>query len=247
MKAINKKILVTGGGSGIGFSIAKAFAAKGNQLILAGRNEDKLKKAVVSIPNASYIVCDVSNQNDVKLLVKKIKEEYGGIDILVNNAGVAQPHSLTETAGLYENAKYEMEINFLSVVRLTEELLPTLIKRDEAAIINIQSILSYLPSLNIATYSASKAALHSYSQALRLALEKTHPQIKLFEVFPPYVDTEMARAIQSDKLSPEEVANDIVEAVEKNEFAIRNGKTKNLYQLYLQSPENALKVLNGVD
>jgi len=247
MKVQNKTILITGGGSGIGFAIAQAFEGKGNRLILAGRNETKLKSASSQLTNTSYIVCDVSNEDEVRQLVQVVKKEYGGIDILVNNAGVVQPQSLVDSTDIYQKAKYEIEVNFLSVVRLTEKILPLLVDRSEAAIINIQSIVSYLPALNIATYSASKAALHSYSQALRLALETTTPHVKVFEVFPPYVDTEMARAIETEKLQPEEVAQDILYAVQHEEYAIRNGKTKNLYESFLQSPEEALKALNSIE
>ena len=246
MNIQNKKILITGGGSGIGFAIAKAFSEKGNQIILAGRNEEKLEKASLSLKNTSYIVCDVSDDRDVKNLVKQINENFRGIDILVNNAGVAKPQPLISPDGIYENAKYEMEINYLSVLRLTERLLPFLKASHEAAIINIQSIVSYSPNSNIATYSATKAALHSYSQSLRLVLQKTNPHIKVFEVFPPFVDTDLTKGLETEKMSPTEVAQDILASVSKDEYAIRNGKTKNIYQLFLQSPEDALNKINGI-
>ncbi len=246
MNTQNKKVLITGGGYGIGFSIAQAFAAKGNQLILTGRKEDKLKAAVAQLPNASYIVGDVTNEQDVTALVKQVKEQYGGIDILVNNAGTGLPQPLDASVNIYESAKYEIELNYLSVVRLTELLLPVLKASKEAAIINIESIVSYVPSAGLATYSATKAALHSYSQSLRIALQKSAPQIKVFEVFPPFVDTDLIRSYDVEKLPPSEVADDIINALEKEEFAIRNGKTKELYQLFTQSPEQALNALNGL-
>jgi len=96
----------------------------------------------------------------------------------------------------------------------------------EAAIINIESIVSYLPATVIATYSATKAALHSYSQSLRLVLKRTHPHVKLFEVFPPFVDTDMTKGFTAEKLSPDEVAQDIFNALQKNEYAVRPGRTK---------------------
>jgi uncharacterized oxidoreductase len=200
----------------------------------------------LSLKNTSYIVCDVSDERDVNNLVRQIGENYRGIDILVNNAGVAKPQPLVSPDGIYENAKYEMEINYLSVLRLTERLLPFLKASREAAIINIESIVSYSPNSNIATYSATKAALHSYSQSLRLVLHKTNPHIKVFEVFPPFVDTDLTKGLETDKMSPEEVAQDVLASVSKDEYAIRNGKTKNIYQLFLQSPEDALNKINGI-
>ena len=245
MNTQNKKILVTGGGRGIGLSIAKAFAAqKGNQLILVGRSEETLKTAITKVPNSSYIVGDVSDEKDVENIVRVVKELHGGLDILVNNAGVGSPKPLVNSTDIVTTARYEMEINYFSVLRLTEQLLPILQKSKEAAIINIESIVSYAPNVNIATYSATKAALHSYSQSLRWALQKEGSQVKIFEVFPPFVDTDLTKGFEADKLSPDEVAKDIIEALEKNEYAIRNGGTKDLYQLFRQSPEEALKALN---
>lgn len=247
MNIQNKKVLVTGGGSGIGFAIAKAFADKGNQVILFGRTEDRLKAAVAQLHNASYIVGDVTSENDVLQLVKQVKENYGSLDILVNNAGTGRPQPLDASQGIYETAKFEIEINYLSVLRLTELLLPVLKASREAAIINIQSIVSYVPNTFLATYSATKAALHSYSQSLRIVLQQSAPHVKVFEVFPPYVDTDLAKGIEADKLAPSEVADDITQAVENELYAVRNGKTKDLYQLFRQSPEEALKVLNTAE
>jgi len=245
MNIQNKKVLVTGGGSGIGFSIAKAFADKGNQVILFGRTEDRLKAAVAQLSNASYVVGDVTSEKDVLELVKQVKENYDGIDILVNNAGTARLQPLDASVNIYDTAKFEIEINYLSVLRLTELLLPTLKARKEAAIINIQSIVSYVPNAFIATYSATKAALHSYSQSLRLTLEKSAPNVKVFEVFPPFVDTDLTKGFEANKLTPAEVADDIIRSVESDSYAVRNGITKDLYQLFRQSPEEALISLNN--
>jgi uncharacterized oxidoreductase len=215
-------------------------------VILAGRNEEKLKTAVAALDHATYIVCDVADEKDVTNLVQQVQNIYGGIDILVNNAGVGKPQPLDASNGIYETAKYEMEINYFGVLRLTEQLLPFLKASKEAAIINIQSIVSYVPNAYLATYSATKAALHSYSQSLRLTFQKSSPHIKVFEVFPPFVDTDLTKGFDVEKLSPAEVAQDIINAIEKDDYAIRNGNTKLLYQLFHQSPEEALKSLNGV-
>lgn len=247
MNIENKTILITGGATGIGFSIAKKLSGKGNQLILAGRREDKLKEAVAQLPGTSYVVADVTNEADVENLVKQVTTKFGGLDILVNNAGVVTAYPLDSENGVYEKAKFEMDLNYLSVVRLTEKLLPSLKASKEAAIINIESLVSYLPATVIATYSATKAALHSYSQALRLVLQRTHPHVKLFEVFPPFVDTDMTKEFTAEKLSPDEVAQNIFDALQKNEYAVRPGITKEVYFSFLQSPEATLKQFNGVE
>lgn len=247
MNTENKTILITGGGTGIGFSIAKKLSGKGNSIVLAGRREDKLKSAAAQLPNASYVVADVTKEADVENLVQQVKKQFGGLDILVNNAGVVTAYPLDSEDGVYEKAKFEMDLNYLSVVRLTEKLLPLLKASRDAAIINIESIVSYLPATVIATYSATKAALHSYSQSLRLVLQKTNPSVKVFEVFPPFVDTDMTKDFTADKLSPDEVALDIYNALQHNDYSVRPGSTKEVYQSFLQSPEVTLKKFNGVE
>jgi len=245
MNIQHKTALITGGGAGIGLAIAKAFSEKGIRTILTGRNEERLKKAVKEVKDSTYIVGDVSNEKDVARLVQEIKGLKSGLDILVNNAGVGNPQPLDSADGIYEKAKYEMEINYFSVLRLTEKLLPVLKASGDGAIVNIQSIVSYVPNVHIATYSATKAALHSYSQSLRLTLERAGIPIKVFEVFPPFVDTDLTKGFDIEKLSPKVVADDIVEALEKDQYAIRNGNTKGLYQAFRQSPEEALALVNG--
>ena len=247
MNIENKTILITGGGTGIGFSIAKKLSGKGNSIVLAGRREDKLKAAAAQLQNTSYIVADVTKDTDVENLVQQVKKQLGGLDILVNNAGVITAYPLDSEDGVYEKAKFEMDLNYLSVVRLTEKLLPLLKASKDAAIINIESIVSYLPATVIATYSATKAALHSYSQSLRLVLQKTNPSVKVFEVFPPFVDTDMTKGFDADKLSPDEVALDIYNALQNNDYHVRPGRTKEVYQSFLQSPEITLQKFNGIE
>src|SRR5438132_11838141 len=110
MNIENKTILITGGGTGIGFSIAKVLSGKGNRLILAGRREDKLQNAVARLSQASYIVCDITNETEVNKLVQQVISKYGGLDILVNNAGVVTAHPFDSVEGVYEKAKLEMHL-----------------------------------------------------------------------------------------------------------------------------------------
>ncbi|WP_306350608.1 SDR family oxidoreductase [Flavobacterium sp. '19STA2R22 D10 B1'] len=244
MNVEHKKIVITGGGSGIGLAMAKIFSEKGNQVIITGRNEEKLKKAIQTLKNTTYVVSDVSKEADVEQLVQKIKNEHQGIDILINNAGVLTPQGPDEGDDLLKNARYEMEVNYFSVVRLTQVLLPLLKESKEAAIVNVASVLSYLPLANVATYSASKAALHSYSQSLRTVLGQKGFSIKVFEVFPHFTETEMTEGLDIPMMSSEAVAQDVLEGLENDLYAIRNGQTKDIYQMMLKSPEDTLRLIN---
>lgn len=246
MTTTNNTVLVTGGGSGIGFEIARRFLAAGNNIILTGRNEAKLKEAVAQLSGAEYLVADVTNRAEVANLVIQLTSTYPNLNILVNNAGKAYKHLLDQAVDTQALAREEMETNYLAAVHLTDLLLPHLKQQQEAAIINISSIVGFVPALSIPTYSASKAALHSYTQALRLTLAGTAPQVRIIEVMPPLVDTAFAAALQGDKIKPRQVADELWTALENNQTEVHVAGTAKLYELFLQSPAAAARALNGI-
>lgn len=246
MNVHHNTVLITGGGSGIGFETAKAFAEAGNLVIISGRNETKLRKAAATLNNVAAIPCDITREEEVDQLVHRIRSEYGNLNVLVNNAGVAHEYMFAPDAGAFAKAQEEIGTNYLSNIRLTEKLLPLLRQQPEAAIINISSITAYTPGASVPTYSASKAALHSYTQSLRLLLSRTS-NIKVFEVLPPLVDTDFSRQLSGDKMPASQVAKDILEGLSNDVFEIRSGFTATFYQLYLQSPDKAFRILNHID
>jgi uncharacterized oxidoreductase len=163
MNITNKTVLITGGGSGIGFEIAKLLSEKNNQVIITGRSEDRLQKAAAQLKNVKIIAADITDEASVEKLVAQINNDYGKLDVLINNAGNADLNNLAKETNTYQKAKVEFDTNFFAVLRLTDKLLPVLRSQDEAAIVNVSSILAYVPASDIPTYSASKAALHSYT------------------------------------------------------------------------------------
>jgi uncharacterized oxidoreductase len=141
-----------------------------------------------------------------------------------------------------------METNYIAPIRLTDKLLPLLKKQKEAAVVNVTSIVAFAPSRNITTYSASKAALHHYTRTLRLTMEKASPNVRVFELMPPLVNTDFSKEIGGENgIAPGVVANDLLQALESNQYEIHVGNTANLYQLSLASPAEALKAMNGVE
>nr|WP_314896446.1 SDR family NAD(P)-dependent oxidoreductase [uncultured Flavobacterium sp.] len=244
MKTTNNTVLISGGSAGIGFEIAKLLSEKGNHVIITGRNEERLKQAAAKLKNVSAIVSDVSNPEDVERLVKQINNDFPQLNILINNAGRALIYDITaENINAYEKAEDEMLTNYLSVIRLNEKLLPLLKKQASATIVNVSSVVAFVPG-SLVTYSASKAALHSYTQSLRLALEQ-ETKIKVFELMPPLVDTELSAPIGGKNgISPTVVAEQFVAGLEQNEFEIRVGQTEDMYRLYLSSPEEAFQLMN---
>ncbi|MFV5699769.1 SDR family oxidoreductase [Flavobacterium sp. ZT3R17] len=245
MKTTKNTVLITGGGSGIGFEMAKLFSKNHNKVIIIGRNEERLKQAVSELNNTYYLVADITNEFDTNVLVEKIKEEYPDLNLLVNNAGRAILHHFaTENANAFENASEEIATNYLSVIRLTEKLLPVLKNKPESAIVNVSSVVSYVASYILPTYSASKAALHSYTLSLRNHLKNT--TVKIFEIMPPLVDTPFSKEIGGENgIHPEIVANDLLYGLYENKFEIHVGNTANIYQLFLSSPNDALDLLNA--
>lgn len=245
MKTNNNTILITGGGSGIGFEIAKLFSQNGNKIIITGRNEERLQKAAASLENTTAIAADITSEEDVNQLVEKVKQDFPELNVLINNAGNASYYNLVAPeVNAYEKASEEMDTNFLSVIRLTEKLLPVLKSQESAAVVTVSSIVAFAPRKELSSYGASKAALHSYSQSLRLALEKTSG-VKVFELMPPLVNTEFSKEIGGENgIAPAVVAEDLFKAFEEDTYEIHVGNTANIYKLFLSSPQMALEAMN---
>jgi uncharacterized oxidoreductase len=244
MKTSQNTILVTGGSAGIGFEIAKLFAENGNRVIITGRNSERLERAALRIPGATAIAADVSNAGQVDQLVERIYAEFPELNLVVNNAGRAVLTNLAEGQDTFENASDEMLTNYLSVIRLNEKLLPLLKQQEEAAIVNVTSIVAFAPGQRLATYAASKAALHSYSMTLRLALAK-ETRVKVFELMPPLVNTDFSKPIGGENGIPaSEVAEELYHGLLTDEYEIHVGQTKYIYNLSRTSPEDALLAMN---
>lgn len=244
MNIINKTVLITGGSAGIGFQTAKLLSEKGNKVIITGRNETTLQKAAGSLNNVSYFVSDVTKEEDVNGLIDHLNQYYPELDVLINNAGNAFAYNLSADAGAFDKASSEMTTNYFAVIRLTEKLLPLLSKQPEAAIVNVTSIVVFAPNTFISTYSASKAALHSYTQSLRHTLAAT-TKIKVFDLMPPLVNTEFSKAIGGDNgIPPQAVAEQLLEGLTADEPEIHVGDTAHVYNVFLSSPQEAFDMLN---
>jgi uncharacterized oxidoreductase len=245
MKTSNNTILITSGSAGIGFAMAKAFLEKGNRVIITGRDAQRLEKAAARLPGVTTLVSDVSNEADVNNLTETIRTQFPQLNVLVNNAGYAVYHRLEPGVESWKEAADEMHTNYISVIRLTEKLLPLLQQQPSAAVVNVSSITAYAPGLHIPTYSASKAALHSYSKILRLALKDTG--IQVFELMPPLVNTEFSAAIGgANGIAPEVVAQDLLNSMEQQVFSIHTGNTAKIYEALKVSPVAAMNALNGI-
>ncbi|MBA4852628.1 SDR family oxidoreductase [Emticicia sp. BO119] len=243
MKTTQNTILVTGGSAGIGFEIAQLFSKQGNHVIIVGRDEERLTKAAAKLQNVTPLAGDVSKEEDVETLVKILYADFPRLNVIINNAGSAFLNNLLETDRTFEKAQTEMLTNYLSIIRLNEKLLPLLQKQEEAAIVNVSSIVAFAPNHILSTYGASKAALHSYTQSLRLYLAKT--PVKVFELMPPLVNTGFSQVIGgANGISPAVVAEDLLKSFETETYEIHVGRTAEFYKLFHSSPTDALYAMN---
>ncbi|PSL31138.1 SDR family oxidoreductase [Dyadobacter jiangsuensis] len=245
MKLSAKTILITGGASGIGLEAARQFLDLGAKVIVTGRNQQKLDTVKKLYPQLIAIRSDVANAGDAMLLFNRVKE-LGGIDILYNNAAVLVPPSNLGIANdkHAEAAAYEMEVNYLGVIRLNNLFLEMLQSRKDAAIINTTSILSQAPSLIEATYSSSKTALAFYTVSLREHLKIIGSNVKIFELIPPLVATEMTQDRNDKKISAEEMVKGLIDGLRKEHETIRVGDAKLFNLVNRFFPKIAFGLLN---
>lgn len=240
-----KTILITGGSSGIGLESAKQFLAEGANVIITGRNQDKLEAAKKLLPSLTIIKSDVENKDDAVALFDKVAS-LGGIDILYNNAGIGSPALNLGIANeqILKNAVYEMNVNYFGVIRLNTLFIDMLKSRKESAIINTTSILSLVPALEEPTYSASKTALSFYTRILRKNLEILGSNVKVFELVPPVVATEMTAQRNDKKITPEQLVKALISGIKKDQFTIRVGDAKLLYFVSRFFPNLAFNLVN---
>lgn len=246
MNLSGKTILITGGGSGIGLETAKLLVAKGNKVIITGRNTQKLEKAAAGIHGITTITSDITIEADVDALVAWVTTEFGNLSVLINNAATATVYTHTHNVNSFNNASDEINTNYLSVIRLNEKFLPLLKAQAEAAIVNVTSVVAIIPVDVIPTYSDSKAALHSYTTLLRRALAK-NTSISVFELLPPLVNTEFAKEIggEANGIPPLDVAQALIDGIENNDPEIYVGATKQLLDLHFSNPAEAVNVINS--
>lgn len=230
MKTTGNTVFISGGSAGIGLAIAKRLNAAGNKVIINGRNKERLENALKQLDNATAIQGDLSIEADRIRIAKQLKETYPEVNIIINNAGAAFSYLLNETLNAHEKAAIEMNTNYLSVIHFTELLLPHLIQKEEAAVVNISSIAVFGSHKLVPTYGATKAALHSYTVALRYTYEE-EKNLQIYEVYPPLVNTEFSAEIGgADGIPPKEVADELFLALENNQFDVPVGDSKQFFK-----------------
>ncbi|WP_029373843.1 SDR family oxidoreductase [Mycobacterium sp. UM_WWY] len=190
MSVTANTVLVTGGGSGIGRGLAETLHRAGNQVVIAGRRQAPLQAVADANPGITCRYLDLADPDSITRLAADLTDTHPGLNVLINNAGVMHTEDLrTGAAATAEISQTTVAINLLGPIRLTAALLPALLARPQAAIVNVTSALAFVPKAAAPTYSATKAGLHAYTQSLRRQLRRT--SVKVIEIIPPRVETDM--------------------------------------------------------
>jgi uncharacterized oxidoreductase len=192
MKMTGNTILITGAGSGIGLALAEEFNKLDNHVIVAARSPEKLK--IAEDRGFDTVSVDMSDAGSIHALARTMIEDFPQTNVIIHNAAICKREDLIEGAH-YRIKEETIATNVLGPMRLTDALLPHLLKQDSATIMIVSSGLAFVPSAHYPTYSATKAALHSYSQSLRFQLRKTSARV--IEIAPPYVQTELGGKFQA--------------------------------------------------
>lgn len=224
MKMSGNTILITGGASGIGLSFAERFLNRGNEVIIVGRREEKLKEAKEKFPELHTRVCDVADETDRRALYEWAVKEFPDLNVLVNNAGIQQRVNLQKADREWDYYRNEISINVDGPIHLSMLLIPHLRKQKDAAIINISSGLAVMTGVWVPVYSATKAALHSFTVSLRHQLADTG--IQVVEVFPPAVNTDLGGVGLHTFGAPlDDFADSIFKGLENGDLEIGYGGT----------------------
>ena len=232
MKTTGNTVFISGGSAGIGLAIAKKLSAAGNTIIINGRSEERLQSALKELDNAVAIQGDLSIKTDRVRIAADLERNYPAVNIIINNAGAAFINDLSDLHNdSAEKAQQEINTNYISVIDFNTLLLPLLLQQEEAAIVNITSITAFRSNKYLPTYSASKAALHSYTQGLRDTFA-ANDKLNIYEVYPPLVNTEFSAEIGgANGIPPSEVADELFAALENNQFEVPVGDTKKIHAL----------------
>ncbi len=188
MKLTGNTIVITGGTSGIGRELVGRLLERGNAVITCGRRKDRLDELKAAHPALSTYVCDVTDENQRKEFAARVASAHPAANVLVNNAGIQLKMELTRPADLAA-VRREVETNLIAPVHFAMLFTPLLAKKDGAAIVNISSGLAFSPIAFMPIYCATKAAIHSLSLSLRR--QTRDMGIKVYEIAPPSVDSEL--------------------------------------------------------
>jgi len=233
MKLNKKRVVITGGTSGIGYEMVK-YLQPNNEIIVISRSADKLKNLTQEFSNVITYQADLSNLDELETIASVIADRFKIIDVLINNAAIQYTPTFNDEAFDYASINHEVTLNFTSICSLTYLLLPALTHREKAIILNINSGLALAPKTSSAIYCATKGALNIFSLSLRYQLENTN--ISVQQAFLELVETAMTTGRGKNKMSAEEASRIIIGGIEREVLDHDIGKVKLLRFLLRLAP-----------
>lgn len=199
MDISSSTVFITGGTSGIGLGLAQRLAAAGSTVVVGGRRADVLARIAAQHPGIGTQQLDVTDPASITAAAEAVTAAHPGLDAVITTAGIMLPEDLTDPAHV-EVAERTVATNLLGTVRSIDAFLPALLRRPRATVVTVSSGLAFVPMPLTPTYSATKAAVHSYTQALRVQLAGTPVQVT--ELVPPAVRTELMGQRDSSHAMP---------------------------------------------
>ena len=199
MKLTGNTILITGGGAGIGRGLAEALHKLGNQVIIAGRRKSALDETTAAHPGMKSIELDITNPENVTAVARELIGTYPALNVLINNAGIMHIDDLSapvDDAMMVDT----LTTNLMGPIRMTGALVEHLQKQNDAVIVNVSSVLGFVPLAIAGVYSSTKAAIHSYTQSLRYKLKDS--SVRVVEIAPPWVQTDLLNSRNEPRAMP---------------------------------------------
>ncbi|MDF3838799.1 SDR family NAD(P)-dependent oxidoreductase [Cupriavidus basilensis] len=199
MKLTGNTVFVTGGGSGIGRGLAEALHKLGNQVIISGRRPERLQATIDANPGMHAVSLDIADPTDIKKVAEQLIADHSSLNVLINNAGIML---LDDAAGPVDDDLLSSTVatNLLGTIRMTSALIEHLKTKDGAVVANVSSVLGFVPMATSAVYSATKAALHSYTLSQRYLLRGS--KVSVIEIVPPWVRTELLNSTEEPRAMP---------------------------------------------
>ncbi len=189
MELRDNTVVITGGGTGIGYALAQRFVQAGSRVIICGRRAGILREAQEQCPQLETYQVNLEDQTERLRMFRELTDSHPDISVLINNAGIQIHPPRLYKEQVWQRHEQEIAINLEAPIHLSMLFTPHLVSKERAAIINVTSGLAFVPLAFVPTYCATKAGLHSFTQSLRCQLKDT--SVEVFEVAPPAVDTEL--------------------------------------------------------
>ena len=245
MKLHNRTILITGGTSGMGLELARQLLERGNVVIITSRSQEKLDAAKRELRGVQTVKSDVGDPAAIAALYDNMISRFPELDTLINNAGIMRIQKFNLEQGL-DDITEEIEVCLSGPIRMAKQFIPHLKTRKGALLVNVSSGAALIPFPISPVYSAAKAALHSFTQSMRVQME--HVGVTVVEVIPPGVETPLFRneAFEREMKVPKGMdvkvfAKKTIAGIEAGKAEVRPGLANVLNILSRVAPGFALK------